>query len=122
MTKNNQTRVAKLEIEKLICEEKELYNSLTSFLQESDDSMNDIQYLNDIINKQNIEDNCEKFEEFLKLLLSIANNHRCQSFLFTKLFQIIEHYEVQIKQIFSNIDIFNIFKSNKRILHFLFEK
>ena len=55
------------------------------------------------------------------MIASIANNHHHDSKLFHNIFQILLKYDDQIKQTFSNYEIFSIFKNNKLILLFLFE-
>ena len=40
---------------------------------------------------------------------------------FKNIYQIIQHYEEQIKQTFTNLEIYSIFENNKTILLFLFE-
>ena len=118
----NQERIAQKEILEYIQEKKEIYENLMNFLENND---NNEKYFKKIINdisKQQHEEPQEKLGKFLQLLVNVANNiHRSQS-LFNKIFQIIEYYEDQIKQTFSNITIFNTFQSNKKLLLFLFKK
>lgn len=40
---------------------------------------------------------------------------------FSKKSFILQHYKMQIKQTFSNLEIFDIFLNNKKILLYLFE-
>lgn len=63
----------------------------------------------------------EKLEQFIQLLLNIANNHHRTNTFFSKIFQIHKYYGNQIKENFSNLKIFNIFQSNNIILLFLIE-
>ena len=64
----------------------------------------------------------EELEAFLKIICSITNNHRRYHNLYQKEEEILFHYSVQIKQTFTNQEIFQIFKNNKRILLFLFQQ
>ena len=81
------------------------------FLNNSDSNENYFQDLINIICQQRHAENCEQFEEFLQLIVNVSTNiHREESF-FEKIFQILEHFEVQIKQTFSNKEIFDIFQS-----------
>lgn len=58
----------------------------------------------------------------LNLIAQIANNHyRCNNFI-NKIEQLIHFLKPQIKQNYSNLIIFKIFKYNKRILLFLIEE
>ena len=63
-----------------------------------------------------------KLKSILYLIDKIAkNHHRCFNFN-DKIFQVLLLFKTQIKQTFSNDEIFEIFKSNNRILLFLIEE
>ena len=110
------------EIQKYINEKKELYTTLMEFLEQEDDSDQSFKNLINLIHQQKLEESREKLEEFLILITNVANNHHREKSLFKKLFQIIQQYESQIKQTYSNFEIYNIFESNKMIVLFLFER
>ncbi|KAK8837252.1 hypothetical protein M9Y10_036682 [Tritrichomonas musculus] len=92
------------------------------YFNNSDNNENYFQDLNNFICQQKQEENSDKFEEFLQIIVSICNNCHLEKSHFQKIFQIIEHYEIQIKQSISNDKIFDIFHNNKKILLFLFKK
>lgn len=110
-----------IKAQKYVEEKNELYSSLIEFLENSDVYIDGFEHLIQIINIEQIEGNREEIEHFLYLIHHISNNHQRSKYFFQKIFQIIEYYKDQIKQTFSNIEIFNIFRSNKLILLFLFE-
>lgn len=62
----------------------------------------------------------EKLKKVLQLITKIANNHHRDENLFKNIFNIIQNYTETIIESFSNYEIFDIFKSNKLILLFLF--
>ena len=69
-----------------------------------------------------IHENQYQFKEILHLITRISDNHnRCNNLL-DKIFLILKDFANEIKKYFSNFEIFDIFKNNKRILLFLFEK
>ncbi|KAK8837300.1 hypothetical protein M9Y10_036730 [Tritrichomonas musculus] len=109
-------------IKEYIKEKKELYSILMQYFNNSDNNENYFQDLNNFICQQKQEENGDKFEEFLQIIVSICNNCHLEKSHFQKIFQIIEHYEIQIKQSISNDKIFDIFHNNKKILLFLFKK
>lgn len=109
-------------IQKYIEDKKEFYDYLMTFIENSDDNEEDFQNLIKIINTQQQQADQESFEKFLQLLASLANNHHHGNNLYQKILRIIKKYRAQIKQTFSNIEIFDIFKDNKLFLLFLFEK
>ncbi|KAK8871744.1 hypothetical protein M9Y10_007484 [Tritrichomonas musculus] len=117
---NNQSIIGNQEISKFIEENKELYNNLMLFLEDSEGNDYYFQNLIDNLNKQKTEKNHAKFEEFLQLITSIAHYHYYEN-LFMKIFQILQYYKNLIMLTFSNLEIFNIFQRNKKILLFLFE-
>ena len=56
---------------------------------------------------------------FLYLLAFISNNHHRDFDFFEKIFKIIIQFKDIITQKFTNLEIFLIFKKNKRVLLFL---
>ena len=55
----------------------------------------------------------------VQLIVSIVNNHhRFQNFI-SKVERVLRHFKQDLQKYFSNSEIFNIFKDNKRILLFL---
>lgn len=61
----------------------------------------------------------DEYERILRLLINIYNNFRGNSF--QKTTQILIQLKDSIKRNFSNFEIFNIFKSNKKLTLFLIE-
>ena len=106
------------EIQDYIDEMKELYDNLMIFLENPDESDEPFFHVFSI---DHYEGDREKLEQFLQLIANIASNHNPKNNLFKKIFNIILNLKDQIKQTFSNLQIFDIFKSNKAILLFLFE-
>ena len=92
-----------------------------SFLDESGDAEENYgnlitSFKNHTISKDQIE-----FKSFLHFVSKIANNHYRTNKFLDKIMQIINFFSSEIKDFFSNSEIFQIFKSNKLILLFLFE-
>ena len=113
--------IAQQEIQEYIKEKKEIYDNLKKFLESIENTEQDFENLIKIISEQKQEETQAALTKFLQLIANIGNNcHRDES-LFKKIFKLIEYYTEQIKQTFSNNEIFNIFGSNKKILLFLFK-
>ena len=68
--------------------------------------------------------NCNKYEfkSLLYLLLKISNHHHRESDFFNKIEKILQIFKDDLKKSFSNSELFHIFRSNKRIILFLFEE
>lgn len=99
---------------------KQLQEELLDFLQD-EDNLDEHLFLENL-NQENIQENAKKFKEYLHLISDISNNHRRTPHFIVKIEKILNFYKEYIKQSFSNFNIFNIFKNNKRILLFLIEE
>ena len=73
-----------------------------------------------LTHQENITD-VKDLKPILFLISKITKNHHRSSFFFEKIKKIINFLKNPIKQLFSNSDIFNIFKKNRRILLLLIE-
>ena len=81
-----------------------------------------IQNLTLIIDKYQICLKKHVFSIFLRLISKISNNHHRGHNFISKLERILINYKKIIIQNFTNMEIFKIFKGNKRILLFLLEE
>ena len=109
-----------MEIQKYFQQKKELYDILFKFIEYENDSTDIFEVLIDTIESQNINENKDEFVEFIILLSKIAKNHHRFPLFINRIEQIL--IQIDIKQTLSNIEIFNLFKDNKRILLFLFQE
>ena len=105
----------------------ELKNLQTLVLEYIDkDDLNNIEeYFENLINFTNnnkISTKASKLKLLLYLLVNIANNHHRSNNFFEKIERILNEYKNNITQFFSNSQKFKIFKSNKRLLLFLFKE
>ncbi|KAK8892285.1 hypothetical protein M9Y10_029510 [Tritrichomonas musculus] len=85
---------------------------------------NDINTFQEFIeNIESIRDQNDRLEfmSFLYLLSNIANNYHRMPNFFNKIDSILLNYKDYIKQNFSQIELFKIFKKSKRILLFLLD-
>lgn len=80
------------------------------------------QKLAQMFNDKKIRDSKYKLQSLLHLISKVVKNHHRLPCFFMKIEKIILIFEEDLKKYFSNSEIFNIFKSNKRILLFLIEK
>ena len=77
-----------------------------------------MKYLED----QKIRENKYFIKELFHLILHISNNYHRTPKFYDKIDKMISAFLKEMKDYFSNYEIFNIFKGNKRILLFLFEQ
>ena len=101
---------------------KDIQGYILDYLENEVNSEENLQILEDIFHNSKISDNKYDILSLLHLISKIGNNcHRFPNF-FSKLEKILQFFLEDIKKYFSNSEIFNIFKSNKRILLFLIEQ
>ncbi|KAK8876044.1 hypothetical protein M9Y10_006228 [Tritrichomonas musculus] len=96
-----------------------LHNHLLDFLDNQNDCEANFSILITYINNLKITENKNEFWIFLELILMISNNHHRSPNFMNKLDQVLSYFGPKIKQTFSNLEIFNTFSKNKRLLHFL---
>lgn len=108
----------KQKIEKM----KSLQSKVLDFLDDENDKEEHFQVLCNFIKEQKIHKKNQEFELFLNLLVKISNNHHRTDNFFEKIESILIKYKEKIIDYYDNIDIFEIFKSNKRLLLFLFNE
>ncbi|KAK8847868.1 hypothetical protein M9Y10_018904 [Tritrichomonas musculus] len=104
-----------------IQEARDIQKAILNFLDDEQNSDINYQYLIKLFEDLKIYDNQYNLKLLLHLLCSISNNHHRSSDFFNKINQILFFLKESITKYFSNLSIFNIFKSNKRMLLLLIE-
>lgn len=102
------------EIQKYLDEKKEIQRFVLSIIS------NDVLIDGSVINKCTKSHN--ELKLFLCLLLRISNNHHNAASISIQINKILSFLRQKITSKFSNFEIFDIFKTSKRILLFLFEE
>lgn len=97
-------------------------NNILSFLEEEIEIEEKLQNIIDFCDNQNIHEDYQKLKLFMRLIIKIANNHSHLRNFYYKIEQILLLFKNDLIKNFSNYEIFNIFKSNKRIVLFLIEE
>ena len=95
---------------------------LKSFLYEDDNTEEHFTNFMQLISNYQILENLTDLKILLFMIRSISNNFYRKLHFFSKIEKIIFFLKKKIQQYYSNIEIFLIFKSNKRILLFLFDQ
>ena len=80
------------------------------------------QNLTHFIDDHNIRQEKSDLKLILHTISNISNNHYRTSNFFSKIERILQLFSNEIKNFYTNFEIFSIFKENKRILLFLFEE
>ncbi|KAK8840889.1 hypothetical protein M9Y10_027720 [Tritrichomonas musculus] len=111
-----------MSIEELTEKMKSVQSALLDFLDDECSSEENYEnFVNITANQKVIEDRHE-LKLLLRLINNIGSNHRRSSNFTNKIDQILHHFKKEIQNFFSNSEIFEVFKDNKRILLFLIEE
>lgn len=102
-------------MEKEVKKRKELLSLVLNFIDDDNDADN-FQALTKFSNDNNISKTKIDLEDFLHLLINIANNHHRSVNFFSKILQIFNHLLPDIRSFFSNDEIVDIFWQNKIIM------
>ena len=101
---------------------KEIQENIICFLEEEANSEENFLILESKFNDIKISDSKSYLSSLMHLISKIGDNHHRFPNFFAKIERILLIFKEDIKKYFSNSEIFNIFKSNKRILLFLIEQ
>ena len=104
-------------IRKYFTEKKNFHEYVLSYIDGGDRS--DYAKIINHIETNQMEKNKEEIRELFHLIVNIANNHHRDQIFFVKIEEFFQYFN--ISKIFSNSEIFNIFKTNKPILLYLFK-
>lgn len=97
-------------------EKKELQDCLLGFIDHDGIDDRSYQKLINVIKHQQISEIRSSFLTLLHLLNAISTNHHRTSDLYAKIDKILSYLKKDIKREFTNLEIFHIFKQNKRVL------
>lgn len=110
--------LVKQKIEKM----KDLQSKVLDYIDKEEDMEENYEVLCNFINEEKIHKNGQDLILLLRLLVYISNNHRRSNNFFQKIEKILIEYKDEIIDYYDNIEIFDIFKSNKRLILFLLKE
>ena len=110
-----------MEIQDLVNYKKEFYEALLSFIDSENENNEEKNNLSIFLEKQRLGENKEELRSLLRLIKKIGNNHYRGSHFIDKIEQIFILLEESIKQNFTNLEIYNIFKNNNLLLLSLYQ-
>lgn len=114
--------IAKTNIQEYFGKKREGYNYILDYIEKEDNLEENYRDLIKYINNEKIFSNRGEFKLFICLISTIANNHHRGSNFFFKIEKIIVVMKDEMKRYFSNLEIFDFFKKNKRVLLFLIKE
>ncbi|KAK8835164.1 hypothetical protein M9Y10_018335 [Tritrichomonas musculus] len=101
---------------------KAIQDSILEYLDNEDNNEQYFDDLRSLLNFQQSQFDIHELKSILCLISNISKYHHRKSFFFDKIKQIILLLKKEVKQAFSNADIFNIFKDSNRVLLLLFDE
>ena len=112
-----------MEIQDLIDQNNELSYLFIAFIDNDEkDDQKKYNNLENFLEKAKIGKNKDNLKNLLYLMSSISNYHHRTKFFDENLKQILKYIKNDLKKLFTDTEIFNIFKFSKLILRFLFEE
>ena len=113
---------AKMEILNFFDLQISFHNQLLYYIEDNDDDDNTFSILINILKSMKLEMNPNLLNDVLHLLSKFSKHHHRYPFFFRKIEKILFHMKDEIKRTLSNFSLFKIFKTNKRMLFFLFKE
>lgn len=101
---------------------KSIHETLLNYIDHEGPSEDNFENLKIIFEDPHTQENKYALISIFHLITKISTNHYRGSSFFDKIDKILKYLEYPMKKYFSQREIFNIFKSNKRILLFLVEE
>ena len=101
---------------------KTIQTNLLEFIEENNNSEEKYQNLIKSLDDHKVKENQHELELFVHLLVKVADNYYRTTNFFDKIEQILTFLKESITEKFTNIEIFKLFSSNKRILLFLIDE
>lgn len=95
-----------------------LQNSLLEFIDEENENEEKYSNLIQSFNNQNLSENQEELKLFFSILSNVSNNHHKTINFWSKIEQIILFFKDDIPKYFNNMDLFDLFHDNKKLLLF----
>ena len=110
-----------MDISVCVNQKKEIYNTFLEFVDSENEEDEKEKYKNliNLFNELNILENSDEIIEFLTLINKISMHHQRHQYFLDRIRKTITFFESKIKQTFTNLQLFNLFKYNKVILLFL---
>ena len=109
-------------IQEYMDEMKTIHSYIIIFLDNEGNIEENFQNIIHIFDDHKVHDDRHKIKLLLHLFTKLINNHYRSPNFFNKFEQILLYFKGDMKKYFPNWEIFNIFKSNKRILLFLIDE
>lgn len=105
-----------MEVQNFIKEMKEINSKLLVYLDKQESSEADYQLIIQLLNDLKIRENKHKLRDVVHIMAEIYSNHHGKQAFYSKLERIFLFLKNDIKQTFSNEDLYNMVKESNRLL------
>ena len=105
---------------KYLEDKKAIQGEVFKYLDKKDDE--NFESLSNLLNQHKLRDNPKELKLFFNLLVNISNNYSHGTNFYAKLFRILQDYKSEISKYYTNMEIFEIFGSNKRLLLYFIDE
>lgn len=96
-----------------------IQRAFLEFIESSENTEEKYENLITLIKDHKLKDNSQELKSFFHLILKISKHHYRTVNFFNKIEKVLENFSNELKKNFSNLEKFNIFKGNKRLLLYL---
>lgn len=111
-----------MEIQEYLEKKKKIQQNILDYINANENYTEFKQNLTELLKKHKYTNNRQELSSLLYLVSKISENHHHTAHFYEKLESILSIYKQDIKEIFSNQEIFKIFHGNKRLLLYLHEE
>lgn len=101
---------------------KDVQNYILEYINSESNELEDLYLLQKFLEDIKISENKDLLKEFLYLVVKISDNYHRNEVFFNRILSILSIYESKFRNFYSNYEIFNICKKNKRILLYFLQK
>lgn len=99
-----------------------IHDGLLTYIENEENTEENFQNFIKLVNDFKIQENWHEIKTLLFVFSKILDNHRRSPSFFTKFSQIFHFFKNDIQRNFSNLEIFDLFKNNKRAILLLSEE
>lgn len=99
-----------------------IQNILLEYIDDEEKDQTKFRRLLELFQSQKIQEDKHLLTSVLHLLATIANYHYRTHDFYNKVFKLIQYLKDSITKYYSNHEIYNFFRINKRVVLFLFEE
>lgn len=112
----------KMEITQYLDKFKEIQASLLEYIESQDDINENFNNLVKILKKFDIKNHKHEFKLFIHLFSAICVNHHHACNFYDKIFSILQFFKTEIMKHYSNNELIDVFKGNKRIILYFIDE